>query len=152
MSKTVMVSGGFDPLHVGHVRLLQAARALGDRLIVVVNNDNWLRQKKGWVFMSEDERVEIIEAIDVVDKVFLSLHSKEPTDMSVCMELHMLRPDIFANGGDRSPDDVPIPEAFVCKQRGIEVAYGVGGGKVQSSSHLVTSSEYINALIKAGFK
>ena len=68
--KVVMVSGGFDPVHIGHVRLFKEAKKLGDELVVVINNDNWLKLKKGYVFMPEHERKEIIEAFDGVDKLF----------------------------------------------------------------------------------
>src|SRR3989339_1114460 len=90
--KVVMVSGGFDPVHIGHVRLFEEAKKLGDELVVVINNDNWLRQKKGYVFMPEHERKEIVEAFGAVDRVVLSSHKKNTKDMSVCMELIRVRP------------------------------------------------------------
>lgn len=134
--KTVAVSGGFDPLHIGHVRMFQEARALGDRLVVILNNDHWLRAKKGYVFMEQQERKEIIEALACVDEVFVTLHGENPGDMSVCAELELIRPDIFANGGDRRADNVP--EVAVCQRIGCEMVFNVGhGGKVQSSSWLV---------------
>ncbi len=132
----VAVSGGFDPLHVGHVRMFEAAKKKGDKLIVIVNNDNWLRKKKGYVFMSQDERVEIIKALRSVDDVFVTLHASDPKDMSVCKELDIVRPHIFANGGDRTRKN--IPEIEICKSIGSKVLFGVGkGGKIQSSSKLV---------------
>lgn len=134
----VTVSGGFDPIHVGHVRLFANARKLGDKLIVILNNDNWLRAKKQHVFMPENERAEIIEALESVDKVVITRHHKNPKDMSVCGELASIRPDIFANGGDRKPDGVPVPEVPLCAELGIKMVYNVGhGGKVQSSSWLL---------------
>lgn len=132
----VAVSGGFDPLHIGHVRLFKAARALGDILVVIINNDNWLRRKKGQVFMPEQERREIIEALACVDKVVLTKHAPETTDVSVCDTLREVKPDIFANGGDRKRDN--IPEVAVCREIGCRMAFNVGkGGKVQSSSWLL---------------
>lgn len=138
--KTVVaVSGGFDPLHVGHIRLFASAKKLGDVLIVILNNDNWLREKKNLVFMTEKERKEIIEAIGVVDRVVLTKHSPHPTDMSVCRELIKLKPDIFANGGDRTRKN--IPEVAVCKAIGCRAVFNVGsGGKIQSSSSLVAGA------------
>ncbi len=134
----VAVSGGFDPLHVGHVRMFKAAKKLGDKLVVILNNDNWLRAKKEHVFMPEKERKEIIEALEPVDKVILTRHHRHPKDMSVCAELASLRPHIFANGGDRKPDGDPVPEVGLCLQLGIKMVYNVGhGGKVQSSSWLL---------------
>jgi cytidyltransferase-like protein len=136
--KIVMVSGGFDPIHIGHVRMMQEAKKLGDKLIVVINNDNWIRKKKGKEFMPEHDRKEIIEALAGVDEVFLSGHKKNTKDRSVCEEIKKIRPHIFANGGDRKPDGDPIPEVTVCKKLGIEIVYNVGrGGKVRSSSDLL---------------
>jgi cytidyltransferase-like protein len=134
--KTVAVSGGFDPVHIGHVRMFNEARKLGDRLVVIINNDNWLQKKKGYVFMPKEERAEIIRAFRAVDDVMFTMHSADPEDMSVCAELRALKPDVFANGGDRKNDNTP--EIAVCNEIGCELAWGVGaGGKVQSSSWLV---------------
>jgi len=135
----VAVSGGFDPVHIGHVRLFEAAKALGDELIVIINNDNWLMKKKGFVFMAETERKEVIEAFRAVDKVVLTKHPMETEDMSVCDALREVHPDIFANGGDRKADDDDLPpkEYTVCDELGIEMLFNIGhGGKVQSSSDL----------------
>lgn len=138
----VAVSGGFDPVHVGHVRLFREAKALGNKLIVILNNDNWLMKKKGFFFMPEVERQEVIEALGMVDQVILSDHLKDPQDMSVCRTLEKIRPDIFANGGDRKEDNVP--EVEVCKQIGCRMVFNVGrGGKVQSSSWLIEKAAQI---------
>ncbi len=132
----VTVSGGFDPVHIGHVRMFEAAKALGDELVVILNNDHWLRAKKGYVFMPEGERKEVLEALRAVDRVILTEHSPDAEDMSVCAALRAIRPDIFANGGDRKEDNVP--EVAVCNEIGCAMAFNVGyGGKVQSSSWLV---------------
>jgi cytidyltransferase-like protein len=132
----VSVSGGFDPIHIGHVRIFKHAKKLGDKLIVILNNDNWLKKKKGYVFMPEHERKEIIEAIKYVDQVILTSHTKNTKDKSVCNELRKIRPDIFANGGDRKIDN--IPEVSVCKEIDCKMIFNVGeGGKIQSSSWLV---------------
>ncbi len=136
--KIVAVSGGFDPLHIGHVRLFQEARKLGDKLVVILNNDNWLRKKKGFVFMPQHERKEFLEAITGVDKVVLTRHHKDSNDMSVSVELTDLCPHIFANGGDRLLDN--IPEVAVCRQIDCEMVFNVGkGGKIQSSSWLLSA-------------
>jgi len=135
----VAVSGGFDPIHIGHVRMFQEAKRLGDKLVVIVNNDNWLLKKKGYAFMPEQERKEIIEAIAGVDQVMLTFHVENPEDMSVSAELAALRPDIFANGGDRT--DKNTPEMAICAAIGCRMEYAVGrGGKVQSSSWLVDAA------------
>src|SRR6266481_998712 len=129
----VAVSGGFDPVHVGHVRLFERAKALGDELVVILNNDNWLRKKKGYVFMPQEERKELIESLSSVDRVLVTGHPENPSDMSVCAELTALKPDIFANGGDRHQGNVP--EMKVCEDIGCNMVDNVGdGGKVQSSS------------------
>lgn len=132
----VAVSGGFDPLHVGHVRMFQEAKKLGDRLVVILNNDHWLRAKKGHVFMPQKERKEILEALDSVDEVILTGHSRNPKDMSVCQELKTLRPNIFANGGDRHKNNVP--EVAICDTIDCNMVFNIGrGGKIQSSSWLL---------------
>ena len=141
--KVVMVSGGYDPIHIGHIRQLKAAKALGDKLVVFLNNDNWLKFKKGYVFMSERERKEILEGIKYVDEVIISNHKKNTKDISVVEGLKSIRPHIFAKGGDRHPDSVSIPtlETLICKEMGCEIVYDIGvGGKVQSSSELVEKS------------
>lgn len=152
----VAVSGGFDPVHVGHVRLFQRARALGDELVVILNNDNWLRKKKGYTFMSEKERKEIIEALAGVDRVVLTKHPRNTKDMSVSRELRGLKPSIFANGGDRNKVDAANPRSPLykdintCRELGIKIIYNVGrGGKVQSSSWLITKYEKL-ARMKSG--
>ena len=91
----VAVSGGFDPIHIGHVRLFNDAKKLGDELVVILNNDNWLKQKKGFVLMPENERKEIIESLKPVDRVIVSGHSVNFKDRSVCAELLSLKPDIL---------------------------------------------------------
>ena len=132
----VAVSGGFDPIHPGHIRLFKEAQALGDKLVVILNNDNWLRAKKKYSFMNQKERKEVLEALRYVDEVVISKHKHDPADMSVTEELRRLKPDIFANGGDRTKKNVP--EDAVCKRLGIKMVFNVGeGGKIQSSSNLV---------------
>lgn len=140
----VAVSGGFDPIHIGHIRLFQEAKALGDELVVILNNDNWLKKKKGYVFMPQEERAEILVALAMVDRVILTNHPSNPQDMSVCQELRELRPHIFANGGDRKEDNVP--EVLVCNEMGCKLAFNMGeGGKVQSSSWL--SENFIGGVL-----
>lgn len=135
----VAVSGGFDPLHVGHVRMFAEARKLGSKLIVIVNNDNWLRKKKGFVFMPEMERVELLRQLAAVDDVILTTHEENDADTSVCAALSKLRPHIFANGGDRGAENTP--ESAVCNELGIDMVFNVGtGGKVQSSSWMIADA------------
>jgi D-beta-D-heptose 7-phosphate kinase/D-beta-D-heptose 1-phosphate adenosyltransferase len=135
---TVAISGGFDPLHIGHIEMMKEAKELGDRLVVIVNNDNWLIKKKGFAFMPEKERLAIVKSIKYVDGAILTSHPKNPTDISVCAELEKFKPDIFANGGDRHPKADPVPEVKLCEKLGIQMVYNIGkSGKIQSSSDLV---------------
>jgi D-beta-D-heptose 7-phosphate kinase/D-beta-D-heptose 1-phosphate adenosyltransferase len=132
----VAVSGGFDPVHKGHVRMFNAAKKLGDKLIVILNNDNWLKAKKGFYFMDELERKEIIESFASVDEVVITEHKANCSDMSVCQTLKKIKPHIFANGGDRQAKN--IPEYTLCKKLGIKMVFNVGeGGKVNASSKLI---------------
>ena len=104
----VAVSGYFDPIHVGHIEYLKLARRLGDYLIVIVNNNQQCVLKKGKPFMDEEDRMKIVENMKMVDEVFLSIDS----DKTVCRSLEKIKPNIFANGGDRSKDE--IPESTIC--------------------------------------
>ena len=131
MKKIVAVSGGFDPIHVGHVRMIQDAAQYGD-VIVIANSDSWLERKKGYVFMTYDERQEILYALKgVVDVI-----EANDDDDTVCKTLEKIKPDIFANGGDRTSGNVP--EYDTCSKLGIDMLFGIGGNdKPQSSSWLI---------------
>jgi len=151
----VAVSGGFDPVHVGHVRMFEEAKKLGDELVVVINNDDWKRKKRRHVFMPDTERKEIIQAFRCVDRVVLTGHKnpENPQEMSVIQELQKIKPHIFANGGDRNEEDARNPESSlyyeveVCKKLGIEMFFNIGhGGKVRSSSELL--KEYAKIIKK----
>lgn len=125
----VAVSGYFDPIHVGHLEYLKLAKQLGDKLVVIVNNDFQARIKKGKSFMNERDRVEIVASLKCVDEVFLSIDR----DLSVCKSLEFIQPNIFANGGDRKLDE--IPETRIMKKYGIKMVDGLGS-KIRSSSDL----------------
>ena len=127
--KTVAVSGYFDPIHVGHLEYLKLSKELGDRLVVIVNNNHQCVLKKGKPFMDEKDRVEIVKSLKVVDEVFLSIDM----DKTVCSSLKSIKPDIFANGGDRSTEEVP--ESVICKKHNIQMTDGLGD-KIRSSSDL----------------
>jgi glycerol-3-phosphate cytidylyltransferase/D-beta-D-heptose 7-phosphate kinase/D-beta-D-heptose 1-phosphate adenosyltransferase len=136
--RIAVVSGYFNPLHVGHLRMMTAARALADRLIVIVNNDGQQVLKSGTVIRPLADRMEIIGALRVVDEVVAAVD----TDATVQATLERLRdehPDaalLFANGGDRSDPD-SVAEIDVCRRLGIEVVLGVGGGdKADASSRI----------------
>jgi D-beta-D-heptose 7-phosphate kinase/D-beta-D-heptose 1-phosphate adenosyltransferase len=132
--KTVAVSGGFDPVHVGHVRMIAEAAKMGD-VVVIANSDAWLMRKKGYVFMTWEERQEILYNF----KGVIDVYEASDDDDSVCKTLEKLNPDIFANGGDRKDNNVP--EVALCDKLGIELRWNVGGGKIQSSSELVAKTK-----------
>ena len=132
MNKTICVSGGFDPLHVGHVRLIESASEHGD-VFVILNSDEWLMRKKGYMFMTFDERKEIIQSMRSVHDV-VEVNDNAGT---VCEALKRIRPHFFGNGGDRLSDNVP--EVGLCKELGIKMVFNLGGEKIQSSSDLVQS-------------
>ncbi len=131
----VAVSGGFDPVHMGHVRLFSEAKKLGDKLVVILNGDSWLIRKKGRLFMKAKERAGIVAALKPVDEVYIYNSLKD----DVCGALRKIRPDIFANGGDRKAAN--IPEYDLCEELGIRMVFNVGGGKTQSSSKLLKDWE-----------
>ena len=128
--KIVVVSGGFDPIHVGHLRMMKEAAEYGN-LIVIINSDSWLKRKKEYVFMPWQERAEIISALSCVTGV---IEAKDADD-SVCETLKELKPDIFANGGDRIK--LNTPESNLCEELGIELKWNVGGDKIRSSSRII---------------
>tara|TARA_R110000824_G_scaffold47486_4_gene135196 strand:- start:299 stop:751 length:453 start_codon:yes stop_codon:yes gene_type:complete len=132
--KTVMVSGGFDPIHVGHVRMIIDASRFGD-VIVVANSDKWLFRKKGYTFMGFQERKEILMSI----KGVINVVSVDDKDGTVCSALLEHKPTFFANGGDRN--DKNTPEKMVCEELGIQMLWNIGGQKIQSSSELVEKSK-----------
>ena len=125
--KTVVASGYFDPIHVGHIEYLEMAAKLGDRLVVIVNNDEQAVLKKGAPFMTAEDRLKIVSSLRCVDEAFLSID----TNSTVCESLRVLQPDIFAKGGDRFMNE--IPEAVVCREMGAEIVDGLGM-KIRSSS------------------
>ncbi len=138
MRSITVVSGYFNPIHIGHVRLLEAADALGDEVIVIVNNDRQQLLKKGKVIMAEEERLEVVRAIRYVDQAVLAIDD-DPTIVRTLDQIARDNPDAqitFANGGDRqSADDVP--ETAVCQRYGIEMKFAVGGNeKLNSSSNI----------------
>lgn len=135
MKRTVVAASGyFDPIHIGHIEYLEKAKSLGDELIVILNTDKQAKMKKGFVFMPEKEREGILRALRCVDKVVLSIDS----DQTQCKTLELLKPDIFAKGGDRFVYE--IPESETCKKYKIKVIDGLGA-KIQSSSELVKNAE-----------
>jgi len=138
MSTIIVLSGYFNPIHRGHIRMVQHAKKLGDKVVVIVNNDKQQHLKKGKIIMGEDERQEVVTALRDVDEVILSIDE----DRTVLKTLEHIGKKytghkiIFANGGDRS-SVTTIPEAEVCQELGIDLKFGIGGeDKPQSSTNI----------------
>ena len=135
-NKIVCVSGYFDPIHIGHIEYFKKSKQIGDKLMVIVNNDNQAILKKGKSFMPIKERIEIIKELKCVDFVIESIDS----DRTVCKTLETVdpKPDFFCNGGDQNNNT--IPEVDICNKRGIQLKDGFGD-KIQSSSWLINGSK-----------
>lgn len=129
MTRRICVSGGFDPLHGGHLAMFEDAAKLGE-LTVILNSDAWLLRKKGFIFLPWKERAALIAQLRPVAQVV----PVDDADNTVCEALARLKPDLFANGGDRKNDNTP--EVKLCSQLGIEMVWDVGGGKCNSSSDI----------------
>tara|TARA_B100000676_G_scaffold313396_1_gene394258 strand:- start:3072 stop:3506 length:435 start_codon:yes stop_codon:yes gene_type:complete len=137
-NKISIVSGGFDPVHVGHIELFEKAREISDNLLVILNTDDFLLNKKGKVFMPFDERQKILESLKSVDLVIPSIDDDE-TVCATLEKLSELRDEVdaelyFCNGGDRTSGE-NTPEHKLCKLLNIHTVYGLGN-KIQSSSWL----------------
>jgi cytidyltransferase-like protein len=148
--KIVIVSGYFNPVHIGHIRLLRAAEKLGDLVIVIVNNDIQQMLKKGKIIMNQHDRLEIVKSISHVDNACLAMD----TDNTVCQTLLSIinqsvytgNEFIFANGGDRD-ESKKVPEAEICERAGIKMIFDCGGtDKADSSTrinNLIETDRYI---------
>ena len=132
-SKIIAISGGFDPVHVGHIKMIDEAAKYGG-VVVIVNSDKWLRRKKGFVFMPFEERLVIMASL----KGVINVVGVDDSDETVCEALRKLEPDMFGNGGDRTKENTP--EQKVCEELGIKIVFNLGGEKIQSSSDLFTNS------------
>jgi len=140
MKRYVAVSGGFDPIHEGHIRYLKGAWEIAQKenckVLVILNQDEWLRKKGyGHPFYTYEQRKEILEAIKYVDVVVSAIDN----DHTVACTLAVYRPKIFAKGGDRDYEHIPDAEKDVCKKYGIKIITGVGGyDKPNSSRYIIT--------------
>ena len=133
MTKIVVASGYFDPIHVGHIEYLKRSKQLGNKLIVIVNNDHQAKLKKGKSFMPCNERVKVVRELECVDFAIEAVDK----DRTVCESIRILHPDIFTNGGDQNNDT--IPEKKICEKYNIKLVDGLGD-KIQSSSWLIKKS------------
>jgi glycerol-3-phosphate cytidylyltransferase/D-beta-D-heptose 7-phosphate kinase/D-beta-D-heptose 1-phosphate adenosyltransferase len=135
--KIVIVSGFFNPLHGGHLDMIEAAAKLGDKLIVIVNNDVQQVIKKDKVILTEQNRARLMNAIKHVDEVIIAVDQDPPVTETLRLLADKYPDDelIFANGGDRvDPDAIPGPEAAFCRERGIQMVFGIGGSEKADSS------------------
>lgn len=134
--KLVIVSGYFNPLHSGHLDMMEQAARLGDRLLVVVNNDKQQMLKKGKIILPQENRYRLVNALRVVDEVILSIDEDPPVieTLRIIAKTHPYDELVFANGGDRDSDKV-IPETEVCQEYGIQLVFGLGD-KVDSSTRI----------------
>ena len=141
MMKVIIVSGYFNPLHVGHIEYFENARSCGDKLCVIVNNDMQRKLKGSKEFMREEERLRIVSSLQVVDYAILSIDHDRTVRMTI-EEIHDIHSGLwgndvelsFANGGDQNNDT--IPERPICDELGIELIDNLGD-KIQSSSWLL---------------
>ncbi len=148
----VAVSGYFNPLHVGHLEMIQKAKKLGDRLVVIVNSDKQVALKGGFPFMPEKDRLAIIRALRDVDEVFLSIDDYKLASghVPVIKSLAKIKPDIFANGGDRH-NRGDVPEYPICQKYKIKMVDGLGK-KIRASSQLIAKAAILKAQGAAGIK
>jgi cytidyltransferase-like protein len=129
MTDIVCVSGGFDPLHIGHLEMFKEAAKHGP-LTVIINSDEWLLRKKGFCFLPWEQRAAIIRDLRYVNDVA----AVDDADDTVCEALARIKPRAFANGGDRKPGTTP--EVNLCNELGVELLWNIGGGKSDSSSEI----------------
>jgi D-beta-D-heptose 7-phosphate kinase/D-beta-D-heptose 1-phosphate adenosyltransferase len=138
--KVIINSGYFDPIHVGHIECMELSKPLGDKLVIILNNDYQCSLKKGKPFMPQEERKKIVESLKYVNEVLIAIDK----DKSVCESIKAIAEKykeneiIFAKGGDRFSNE--IPEAKVCKEYGIKIVDNLGK-KIQSSSNLTGLKE-----------
>ena len=131
--RVVIVSGGFDPIHSGHIEHFKEAKKLGDILIVGLNSDEWLTRKKGKPFMPIEERLAVIRELRMVDSA-VSFNDDDNISIDLIKKALVLFDDVlFANGGDRTQDNIPEIDAFDKDPR-VQFAFGVGGSHKQNSS------------------
>ena len=133
--KIVIESGFFNPLHGGHLDMIEAGKRMGDRLVVIVNNDRQQMLKKGKIILDETNRLRLIRALRDVDEALLSI-AEDPSQIASLEKYALEHPDdelIFANGGDRGSEK-DIPEGEVCRKHNIAMVFGVGGAEKSDSS------------------
>ena len=138
--KIVIVSGFFNPLHGGHLDMIEAAKKMGDHLVVIVNNDEQQIEKKGKIILDEQNRARLLRALRDVDEVIIGIdpagnHWPSTKTLEFVANQYQGEELVFANGGDRpDPEALPGPEAEMCRKKGIKMVFGVGGNEKFDSS------------------
>jgi len=148
--KVVLVTGGFDPIHSGHIQYFNEAKKLGDKLIVGLNSDHWLTRKKGAPFMNLENRAIIIQSLNMVDEVIMYNDEDDTSCHAIEQVLHHHEEVIFANGGDRIILNIPEYERFKDDER-VKFVCNVGGDKTESSSWLLDKWKSPTTIRKWGY-
>ena len=134
-----LLSGGFDPVHIGHLAMIKEAKEIANEVVILLNSDNWLTRKKGKPFMSSNQRANILDEFKSVSKVIIQTNDDDDSSNNAIKKFHELNDDkkiCYCNGGDRSQEN-KIREAQTCKNLGIDLKFGIGGiHKLESSSNL----------------
>jgi D-beta-D-heptose 7-phosphate kinase/D-beta-D-heptose 1-phosphate adenosyltransferase len=143
----MILSGGFDPLHIGHIRMIQAARDAAGLVVVGVNSDAWLERNRGFCFMPLAERCEILASVRGVTSA-VPFRDDDDTAIDLIRRVHAMASQgsriAFGNGGDRTAGNVP--EVEVCRNLGVELVFSVGGGPVGRSAALWAKARRLAAL------
>jgi cytidyltransferase-like protein len=148
--KIVIISGYFNPIHIGHIKLLHAAKKIGDQVVVIVNNDTQQMRKKGKIIMNQHDRLVIVKSIVYVDNACLSMDSDDTVCQTILSiinhSMYSGNEFIFANGGDRD-ESKKVPEAEICERAGIKMIFDCGGTEKADSStrinNLIETDRYI---------
>ena len=135
-----LLSGGFDPVHIGHLAMIKEAKEIANEVVILLNSDNWLTRKKGKPFMSSNQRANILDEFKSVSKVIIQTNDDDDSSNNAIKKFHELNDDkkiCYCNGGDRSQES-KIREAKLCKSLNIDLKFGIGGvQKIESSSKLI---------------
>ena len=134
-----LLSGGFDPVHIGHLAMIKDAKRISENVIILLNSDKWLARKKGKPFMVEAQRAQLLEEFESVSEVIIQIDDDDDSSNNAIIDFHKshhTKTICYCNGGDRSQED-KIREAQICKDLGIDLKFGIGGiHKLESSSNL----------------
>lgn len=134
-----LLSGGFDPVHVGHLAMIKEANEIAEEVVILLNSDKWLKRKKGKPFMVESQRAQILEEFESVSRVIIQMDDDDDSSNNAITSFAKNNPKktiCYCNGGDRS-NEKKIREATVCKENNVDLIFGIGGvHKLESSSNL----------------